>query len=95
LARDGERATGEYLDRLCAKGCPIVHDIVGDGFNIDHVLLATAVIFTIEAKTRSKLIKGNAVVSDDGTQILVNGYEVGGVLIQAKAQAQWTHELPP
>lgn len=38
-ALDGERAVGQYLERLREAGYHVFHDVVGTGFNIDHVLI--------------------------------------------------------
>lgn len=90
LGRDGERAVGEYLERLRGKGYAVFHDIVGEGFNIDHVVFAPSGIYTIETKTRSKPTKGTAKVIYDGKRILVDGFELErDPLIQSKSQAEW------
>lgn len=54
LGRDGEKAVGQYLERLRENGARVFHDIVGDGFNVDHVVVASQGIFVIETKTLSK-----------------------------------------
>ena len=38
LGRDGERIVAETLDELRQEGAVIFHDILGDGFNIDHTV---------------------------------------------------------
>lgn len=38
LGRDGERAVGQYLEELRVKGHRVLHDIVGNGFNVDHMV---------------------------------------------------------
>jgi len=35
---EGERAVGECLDQLRSDGYQVFHDILGDGFNVDHVV---------------------------------------------------------
>jgi hypothetical protein len=37
--REGEKAVGQYLERLRARGYQVLHDIPGENFNIDHVLI--------------------------------------------------------
>lgn len=94
LARDGERAVGQYLEGLREKGYRVLHDIVGDNFNIDHLLIGPKGIFTIETKTMSKPAKGKPEIDYDGTQILVNGFKPDrDPVVQAKAQAYWIKEL--
>ena len=53
LARSGERAVGQHLERLRESGIHIFHDVPGDGFNIDHVLVGEQGIFAVETKTFS------------------------------------------
>ena len=73
LGRDGERAVGEFLDRLRANGYRVYHDIPGDGWNIDHVIISTRGVYTIETKTRSKPPIGEAKILFDGNAISVDG----------------------
>ena len=57
---EGEKAVGQFLDRLRGDGYHVFHDVQGDGFNIDHVLIGAAGVFTVETKTWSKPTKGDA-----------------------------------
>ena len=59
LGRDGERAVGEFLERLREKGYRVFHDIVGGDFNIDHLLVGETGIYTIETKTISRPGRGS------------------------------------
>lgn len=94
LARDGERSVGQFLDELRGKGYRVLHDIVGNDFNIDHLLIGPKGIFTIETKTWSKPAKGKAEIDYDGTQILINGFKPDrDPVVQAKAQAHWIKGL--
>ena len=72
LGRDGERAVGQFLERLRVGGARIYHDIPGDGFNLDHVVIAPQGLFVIETKTWAKRSPNDKVVFD-GTRILVGG----------------------
>jgi hypothetical protein len=49
----GELRVAEILDDLRASGYRAFHDLVGNGFNIDHVLVGPAGVFAIETKFRS------------------------------------------
>ncbi|NJN47728.1 MAG: NERD domain-containing protein, partial [Candidatus Competibacteraceae bacterium] len=94
LARDGEKAVGQYLDALREKGYRVLHDMVGDKFNIDHVLIGPAGVFTIETKTISKPSKGQAVIEYDGEHLKVGGYAPDrDPILQGKAQMSWLREL--
>lgn len=93
-ARDGERAVGQYLERLRADGYQVFHDVIGSGFNVDHVAIGPAGVFAIETKTFSKPASGPAKVLVDGDRVLVNGREPDrDPLVQAKAQASWLRDL--
>lgn len=65
--RDGERVVGQFLERLRDGGGQVFHDIPGEGFNLDHVVISTHGIYAIETKTLSKpwpdakvVVEGNA-----------------------------------
>ncbi|MGD0283432.1 MAG: nuclease-related domain-containing protein [Dissulfurispiraceae bacterium] len=90
LGRDGERLVGQCLEELRVKGYRVLHDIVGEDFNIDHVVIGPTGIFTIETKTVSKPLRGESRVSFDGDKISINGMSPDrDPLIQARAQAAW------
>lgn len=93
LARDGEKAVGQYLELLRTKGYQVFHDVVGNDFNLDHVLIGPQGVFTIETKTFSKPSKGRASIVFDGESITVKGrMHTEAPIIQAKAQANWLGE---
>jgi len=88
--RDGERAIGQYLEGLRETGCRVFHDIVGDGFNLDHVVISQHGVFVVETKTYSKPQKGEAKIVIAGEQVLINGSPCkSDVITQAKAEANW------
>jgi hypothetical protein len=94
LARDGERAVAEYLDTLKTKNCRVLHDLVGEGFNLDHVVISAQGIYTIETKTISKPTEREARVIYDGETVTVGGFTPDRDPIrQAKAQASWLRTL--
>lgn len=94
LGRDGEKAVGQLLETYREEGYRAFHDIQGEGFNIDHVIIGPAGIFTVETKTWSKPHKGRTVIRVEGDQLLRNGFQVDrDPLIQVKAQASWLLEL--
>jgi hypothetical protein len=94
LGYEGERAVGEYLDRLRRLGYRIYHDIPGDSGNIDHVIICTRGVYCIETKTRSKPIKGECKIRYDGSAVsLNNGPPDQSPIIQAKAQARQLQRL--
>lgn len=94
LAAEGERAVGQFLEALRARGYRVFHDIVGTGFNVDHVLIGPAGVFTVETKTWSKPRRGGARVVFDGARLAIGGREPDNrVAVQALAQARWLREL--
>ncbi len=95
LGRDGEKAVGQYLESFrSANGIKVFHDIKGDNFNIDHVVVSTKGIYIIETKTHSKPIKGKAEILFDGKRLLFNGADFGDrIIIQVKAETKWLSEL--
>ncbi|MBN1535590.1 MAG: NERD domain-containing protein [Anaerolineales bacterium] len=91
LGRDGERIVAEILEDLRKDGAAIFHDILGEGFNLDHVIICKHGIFVIETKTRSKF--SDSKVFFDGKVLLVDGMRPErDPLIQATAEARWLHE---
>ena len=91
--RDGEKVVGQFLERQRERGYQVFHDVIGDGFNVDHVLIGPAGVLTVETKTRSKPQRG-ARISFDGERILVAGFEPDrDPIVQSKAQAAWLRRL--
>lgn len=94
LGRDGERAVGQYLEQLRESGARVFHDIVGNGFNLDHVVLTTQGIFVVETKTWRKPSRGEAHITFDGTQVLAAGHKPDRDPVrQVVTQAAWLREL--
>ena len=88
MGRNGERAVAEALDKLRAKGAAVLHDIVADGFNIDHVVLAKRGIYAIETKTWTK--RPGAELSYNGSELLIGGRKPPrNPVAQAVANADW------
>ena len=92
--RDGEKAVGQYLENFRANGIKVLHDIKGDSFNIDHVVISTKGVYLIETKTYSKPIKGNADIVFDGQKLFFNGKSYDdSIIIQVKAEKKWLSDL--
>ena len=75
LGMEGERAVGQFLERLREQGYQVFHDLQGEGFNVDHVCIGPAGVFTIETKTWSKPRHGEARIRYDGEKLSLNGHE--------------------
>lgn len=94
LARDGEKAVGQYLDLLRENGARILHDIRSDTFNVDHVVVALQGIFVIDTKTYQKPAKGRATVQVKNDEVYVNQYRIDrNPIIQSRALCAWIREL--
>lgn len=94
LARDGEKAVGQYLESLRETGHRVFHDVIGNHFNLDHVIVGPKGIFTIETKTFSKPASGQAHIDFNGTTLTANGYRPDrNPITQSLAQANWLSEL--
>jgi hypothetical protein len=94
MARDGERTVAEQLDVLKGKGAIVFHDLVGDGFNLDHVVLSSRGIFVVETKTYTKRAKGSPTITFDGKTLLVNGFEPKrNPIAQAESNARWLSQM--
>jgi hypothetical protein len=94
LGEDGEKEVGHSLEDLRQQGCRVFHDIVGSGFNLDHVVVSPRGIFVIETKTYSKSTRGRGVVEFDGERILVNGVEPErNAITQVRALAAWLRDM--
>lgn len=91
---EGERAVAEYLDTLREQGFKVLHDVQGEGFNVDHVLIGPQGVFTIETKTISKPIRGEARIAYDGERIRIGGFEPSrNPVVQARAEQGWLRRL--
>lgn len=87
---DGEKAVGEFLERLRGNGYQVFHDIIAKGFNIDHVLIGPTGIYALETKTLSKPIGRDARITFDAGRVLKGGIELDrNPATQARAQAGW------
>jgi hypothetical protein len=93
LGRDGERAVGQYLEGLREAGARVLHDIPGDAFNLDHVVISRQGIFIVETKTCSKPYP-KAQVAVRGEQILLAGRAMTRDPVeQVRAQIAWLAQL--
>lgn len=94
LGRDGERIVGESLDLMRTKGYKIFHDIIGENFNIDHVIISAKGIFLIETKTFKKPTKKDARIYFNGKDITVGGEKPNThPLTQISASAKWLKNM--
>jgi hypothetical protein len=94
LGLDGEKAVAQYLERHRGEGWRLFNDLPGAGFNVDHVLVTPQGVFAIETKTISKPVRGEAKITYDGEQVLVNGLAPErNPLVQARAARDWIRSI--
>ncbi|MCA9041898.1 MAG: NERD domain-containing protein [Planctomycetaceae bacterium] len=58
LGWEGELKTAEELNQLMLDGCRVYHDLIYQYGNIDHILVCSTGVYTINTKTWSKLKTG-------------------------------------
>jgi len=97
---EGELYVGQFLtNKLLRKGYNILHDIpveLSDGTkcNIDHVIISPNGIYTVETKTISKPVRGDAKIYFDDKMLSFNGKDATDKpVIQAKAEAGWIDDF--
>ncbi len=94
LGVQGEKAVGQLLNSLRGIGAQVFHDIQGEGFNLDHVVIHKSGIYVIETKTFSKPGQGNPKIHYDGESLKIPGkFDNNSALIQVRAGAKWLQEI--
>lgn len=90
----GEKAVGQFLERLRVNGAYVFHDVPGDKFNLDHVVIHTSGIYVVETKTMSKPLNGKTELHFDGQRVLRNGKPLPmNPVPQVNAGSAWLSEL--
>ena len=88
-----ERMTAQELNRLIGSGCQVLHDVPGDGFNLDHVVISPRGVFMVETKSFKKPVKAtddrHYKVQYDGKALLFPNWSSVKPIDQARKQAQW------
>jgi hypothetical protein len=93
LGRDGERVFGQFLEKLREDGAQVFHDIPGDEFNLDHVVISPHGIFAIETKTISKS-HPKSKVTIRGDSVFAGEIELDrNPIVQARAQVTWLSRM--
>jgi hypothetical protein len=93
LGRDGERVVGQFLEGLREEGARVFHDVPGDGFNLDHVVISERGAFLIETKTWSKRGADPRIRVKSG-RLYKDGYLIEpNPITQAIAEAGWLKQL--
>lgn len=87
----GERHVADVLEDLRSDGYRPIHDIVGQNFNIDHVLVGPAGVFAVETKFRSG--QGEIIFRNSQTLIVGGVPEEKDCLKQARGGAKAVSQL--
>jgi len=91
---EGEVAVGQELNRLMLDGYCVYHDFQADDFRIDHIVVGTKGVFSIETKARSRPATRRdrslgAVVEYNGRALIYpHGTDINTIK-QAERQASW------
>jgi hypothetical protein len=94
LGRDGERVVGQYLENLRESGHRVFHDLIGDSFNLDHVVISTKGIYVIETKTYSKPLKGVPRITFDGEKLIIAELgEKSSPIVQVNSATSWLKNI--
>lgn len=94
LGLDGEKAVGQFLERLRMDGAQVFHDIPGEGFNLDHAVVHATGVYVIETKMRSKPERGESRLIYDGESIILGGLPPDqSAVVQARAASHWLKQL--
>lgn len=90
--RDSDTALAPVLDRLEGQGAIVFHDVPGEGFDLDHVVIHPTGVYVLDTVTTSA--PGRSAVNFDGSALRLNGGEPGDSLItRARAASAWLQEL--
>jgi hypothetical protein len=85
--------TAQELNRLIGSGCQVLHDVPGDGFNLDHVVIGPRAIYMVETKSFRKPPKSDDEkhykVQYDGRGLQFPDFATVEPIEQARRQARW------
>src|SRR3546814_10114 len=87
-----ELFTAQELNRLLAKGCAVAHDLPGEHFNIDHVVIGPHAVYAVETKSIRKPTgrkhDSTFKVSYDGQSLRLPHFVTRDPIIQAQKAKQ-------
>ncbi len=93
LGYAGELTVGQSLNRLMREGSRVYHDFPAEGFHIDHIVVGSRGVFTVETKTRFQPVRANrredATVAYDGRMLHFPTGSDHAMIDQAKHQSKW------
>jgi hypothetical protein len=93
LSFEAKFIVGQHLESLRDYEYEVLHDIPGNGFTIDHVVIAPNGIFAIETKSLRKEKGQQAPIDVEHGKISINGKDLGKHMVfYAAVHAHWLHE---
>jgi hypothetical protein len=92
LGRDGERVVGQFLERLRDSGAQVFHDVPGEGFNLDHVVISPRGIYAIETKTYSKPWPGAKIIVEGESLSIAGRTPDRDPIVQVSLAARWLED---
>jgi hypothetical protein len=88
-----ELYTAQELNHLIGDGCTVLHDVPGDGFNLDHVVIGPSAVYVVETKSvrkpRNTGKQDHYKVRQEGEVLHFPDFFNGSSIAQARRQAQW------
>lgn len=88
-----ELYTAQELNRLMGLGCTVLHDVPGENFNIDHVVIGPRAVYAVETKSvrkpRAEDSKHHFKVTYDGQWLHFPDFRDAKRVEQTKRQADW------
>jgi nuclease-like protein len=87
--RDGEKAVGQFLERFRAQGAHVFHDVEGDDFNLDHVVISDRGVLIVETKALSKPHANATITVKDGRVLIAGQSPDRDPIEQLRAQSTW------
>lgn len=90
---EGEVYVGTILERFRSRGAEVYHDIEGESFNIDHLLVSRRGIFLIETKNWSKKDGDTKQIEYDGKEIRANGFRSDRIIQNINGYEKWLQNL--
>jgi hypothetical protein len=92
LGRDGERVVGQFLERLRDHGAQVFHDVPGEGFNLDHVVISPHGLYAIETKTYSKPWPQAKIIVDGESLTIAGQTPDRDPMVQVSLAARWLED---
>ncbi len=93
LGKQGEVVVGQMLDALPNTEYRVLHDMIAEGFNVDHIVICAKGIYAIDTKTRSKPEDGLGEIYYDGRSLRINGYHDRKMVSLVQMEADWVRDL--